>query len=250
MSTFDTPERRLDIRRSAEVSAAKHLARTHGILMRRRRRVGPVIFDLGTRTQLTVHGQLEFTDTGVLVDARLFGTQQGLLSFLALGEVLEFGSSPEVVSTVELATEIVLDELPDLAAVLTGPILLPTADTLVIRKPEPTKSLAPLRRRYLPVSVDAGQVVSRPYRQTLPDRQRALLAALPKARRLWSRFLFGVVLVVQIIAVLMIWPMGGVPSPQLLFLSIVIAVIGLPIAGTAMHANDTRLEQLRAVGLR
>lgn len=246
---IDTSDRRITIRTSPEVAAAKHLARTYGFSMRRRRRVGPVVFEIGYGA-----GELVFTDDGRLESAYLFGTHHIDASFPDLAGVLEYGPAhEESLDTTEI-TVLVLDELPDANAPLTGPIQLPDLSTaLAVVTPEVVIPIAPVpvvrRRRIYSVPVRVVLTLP-PAPKTLRDYQQEVLEEQPTARSLWSRFSVGMALLMQSL-VLVFAPASGLQvRDSVAMFSVIIAVIGLALVKSAVTDNDQRLDALREVGLR
>lgn len=257
---LDTPERRTAIHGSPEVSAAKHLARTYGVSMRRHRRLGSVAFDIGlggtTRASYAAFGEITFTDTGNLDGGNLFGLEMGAFgvdfTMLTLGSTLEFGALPLAVeeSTGPASTTLVVDAVPEVIAAITG--------TVLVLEPELAREWeAPLLTE-LTVNTGAIEVptttISVPVYQTITmlrsprPRTRAQLRQdaaelVPAASPLWARFFLGLVMVLQLLGV--VWAFTfGVAGLGWLTLSVITAIFGLPVLVLAVRGNDERLVRL------
>jgi hypothetical protein len=260
--SIDNPERRAAVRGSAEIAAAKHLARAYGVSMRRRRRVGAVVYDLGSSGAPRAHGSLTFTDAGVLHSAHLFGGDVDLIPaerLLALARVLEHGPAQEAT---ELVTTLVVEE-----DVATGPIQI-VASTVVAVLPaaevepaliEPAVVLeAPTAIAFVDETSPSTVSVPIPIVLTMPERspgyslhelQQEVLEAFPARARLWAWFFLGVLLVFQAVALLLV-AASSIEVPVFAWVgSALVALAGLGVLGGAIGANDRRLAAYRAVGL-
>lgn len=220
--SVDTAERRSAIRGSAEVSAAKHLARAYGFSMRRRRRVGPVVFDLAIAGLKA--GQLSFFDEGVLAWVSLHDQIQDV-TMLELASLMEYGY---VEAHVEEA--VILD-----LAVATGPVVLPALPAPV--EALPTTDAIPLAVGLTTRSIPIPMVATLP----VIELTEQPVEYQPSALGLWARFVLGLILVVQALWPLAILPFGGDPTWTLVAMSVVGAIVGVVTIGFALSANDRRL---------
>ena len=265
---LDTPERRAAIHGSAYVSAAKHLARANGVSMTRRRRVGPVVFDVGIRSgDHRAHGTIAFTSEGRLDSVDLFAQHQGWISLVALADVLEFGPLGARASEAVMETspvEIVLEALPDPETPLTGLIPVVTASTVITVLPAPEAAVervpalivadvpsAQPRTLSIPIVMVPSNLTLPEKRPTLRARQEAVREALPSSWQVWRQFTLGVLLVLQLVAyVFLTLVLNQSLNGILITMSVVAATVGVGITGTAIHTNDNRIDALRAVGIR
>lgn len=258
--SIDTAERRSTIHGSPEVSASKHLARAYGFSMRRRRRIGPVVFDLGTAATRSAYGELRFTDEGRLEDANLFGLHQGPLPLIDLASLLEYGTLPEQAHHAEEASALVLNALDE--AVTTGPIVLPALEpTLEL---EPVESLAAFSPLTEPVSLFTGPVAlpggpqtqsipipmvltrkARPPRKTAAEEWQEAVATISPALVVWARFILGVFLATQVTFPMFAAASGADVPGWLVAMSVVGAMIGLVITRYALRDNDQRTVRLQ-----
>lgn len=227
---LDNEARRNAIRRSPEVLALRHLARAYGVTFRRRRRVGPVVFDVGFRDELRAYGTVSFTDEGRIAGAALFRRVQETASVHVLAQVLEFGPLPDGASTTRVAHLVPVEEV-----VPTTIVILPSTPIVL-----PQAAAAPL-----PVVRRAG----RPRVPTLAERRQAVIEALPDARRLWARFIIGLALTLQLLAVAVASLAALAFIPIAFIVSTAVAAVGVVIAGRAIAEHDRRRAQLHSVGL-
>jgi len=235
--------------------------------MRRRRRVGPVVYDIGRPEQPRAYGEVRFDDDGRLQAAQVFGQELDTLEptrLLALGALLEHGPIPPA----ELTTTLVVEE-----DVTTGPIqivaspptteitivaVIPAAEVepaeiepaVVLDDPAPAELVLVGRRRGV-VSMPVPLVISMPPRtpaSTLAELQEEVLEAFPAARSIWGRFFLGLLLTIQCFALALVGTAVEVPV-WAWAVSLAFALLGLGLLGNAIRSNDRRLAAYRAVGL-
>lgn len=273
---LDTSQRREVVHTSPEIAAAKHIARSNGLHMRRLRRVGPIRFTVGDE------GLVQFSDSGRLTASLLGRVFEVTPLFAELDTLMaaeKFWDEARTLADVDTMT-IILPDLPADAEPMTGPVPVdtPLYDVMVLTLPEDASAAVRAQdslpvetaAMYLPlVELGLERVVSMatasiqiieptltsPAAMDLTPHTREIAiieakAQLPSGVGLWTRFFFGVLMFISAMIVGASAPLNLDNEAWIVAVSVAFGSLAVLVIAKAIHENDLRLAALRTAGLR